>query len=256
MKQAVDSRRNREWKSHSSLTLIVWTIAALLAFAGFIALGNWQVRRLGWKLHLIAEVHSRVHAPVVPAPGPPQWPRIDAGHEQYLHVRVSGKFLNQDEVLVHGTSRLGYGYWVMTPLRTTRGFIVLINRGYIPSSLPGAAGFRSMRRPGDAVTITGLLRLTEPHGGFLRPNRPRKHLWYSRDVTAISTALGLPLKNVAPYFIDAAAQTDTHDWPVGGMTVIHFPNNHLGYAITWYILAAMVLAGAAIGARYEWRSRH
>ncbi|WP_406741163.1 SURF1 family cytochrome oxidase biogenesis protein, partial [Bordetella pertussis] len=27
---------------------------------------------------------------------------------------------------------------------------------------------------------------------------------------------------------------------------LSFPNNHLGYAITWFGLAAMVLAGAAI----------
>lgn len=256
MTQSAESRRNREWRPRSSVTLTVWTIAALLTFAGFIVLGNWQIRRLSWKLHLITEVRSRVNAPAVPALGPAQWPEIDAGHEQYLHVRVSGRFLNQDEILVRGTSRLGYGYWVMTPLRTARGFIVLINRGYIPSSLPSTPEFRSMRRPEDVVTITGLLRLTEPHGGFLRPNRPQKHQWYSRDVADMTTALGLPLKNVAPYFIDAAAQTDAHGWPVSGMTVIHFPNNHLGYAITWYVLAAMTLVGAAIGARHEWRSRH
>lgn len=214
------------------------------------------MRRLSWKLHLISEVNSRVHAPAVQAPGPTQWSRIDAGHEQYLHVRVSGSFLNQDEILVRGTSRLGYGYWLMTPLRTARGFIVLVNRGYIPASLPGTPKFRSMRRPENTVFITGLLRLTEPHGGFLRPNRPNKHQWYSRDVAAMTTALGLPPKNVAPYFIDAGAQADAQGWPVGGMTVIHFPNNHLGYAITWYALAAMTLVGAAIGARHEWRNRH
>jgi cytochrome oxidase assembly protein ShyY1 len=33
--------------------------------------------------------------------------------------------------------------------------------------------------------------------------------------------------------------------PVGGLTVVSFPNNHLQYAITWFILAAMV-AGAYI----------
>ena len=30
--------------------------------------------------------------------------------------------------------------------------------------------------------------------------------------------------------------------PVGGLTVIAFPNNHLVYALTWYALAVMVLA--------------
>lgn len=50
------------------------------------------------------------------------------------------------------------------------------------------------------------------------------------------------LSAVAPYFIDADAAVNPGGLPVGGLTVIHFPNNHLVYAITWYGLAAMVLA--------------
>lgn len=247
---------DRETKAHSPGTLIFWAIVAVIVFTGFIALGNWQVRRLSWKLHLIAEVSTRVHAPTMAAPGPPRWAQIAAGHGQYLHVHLTGKFLNRDETLVRGTSRLGYGYWVMTPMRTLRGFIVLVNRGYIPSSLPDTAGISAITPPRRTVTITGLLRLTEPHGGLFRPNRPNKQLWYSRDVDAITTALRLPHKNVAPYFVDAAAQSGGQRWPAGGLTVIQFRNHHLGYAITWYALAAMVVAGSAIGIRFEWLLRH
>lgn len=230
------------------LKAVGWIGGAAIVCAGFIGLGNWQVHRLGWKLRLIADVNSRVHAPPVAAPGPGAWQSIGAGHGQYLHVRVQGTYLNADETLVHGASRLGYGFWLLTPLRTRRGFIVLVNRGYLPASLPLSRKFASLNRPKGTVSVTGLLRLSEPHGGFLRPNRPEKQLWYSRDVGAIAASKGLPAGDVAPYFIDADAGPPAQ-WPRGGLTVIHFPNHHLGYAITWYLLALGTVAGAVIAVR-------
>ena len=53
------------------------------------------------------------------------------------------------------------------------------------------------------------------------------------------------LTGVAPYFVDADATPNPGGLPVGGLTVIAFPNNHLVYAITWYGMALM-LAGAVV----------
>ena len=91
------------------------------------------------------------------------------------------------------------------------------------------------------TTVTGLLRITEPGGMLLRSNDPAAERWFSRDVEAIAAARGLT--DVAPYFIDADAASDGPGWPVGGLTVIKFHNNHLVYALTWYGLALMVAVG-------------
>jgi surfeit locus 1 family protein len=93
---------------------------------------------------------------------------------------------------------------------------------------------------GERAEISGLLRVTEPKGGFLRSNEPAADRWYSRDIAAIAGARGLTV--VAPYFIDAAATAGLGP-PVGGLTVVSLPNNHLVYAITWFVLA--VMAGSA-----------
>jgi surfeit locus 1 family protein len=93
------------------------------------------------------------------------------------------------------------------------------------------------------TTVTGLLRINEPKGTLLRSNVPAEERWYSRDVTAIAAARGL--QNVAPYFIDADDTKNPGDLPVGGLTQIVFPNNHLVYAITWYGLAVMTFGLAA-----------
>ena len=77
--------------------------------------------------------------------------------------------------------------------------------------------------------------MTEPKGAFLRTNDASADRWFSRDVAAISAKHGL--ENPAPYFIDADATPNPGGFPVGGLTIIAFPNNHLVYALTWFALA-------------------
>lgn len=219
---------------------------ALGLCVGFVWLGNWQLRRLHWKLGLIHDVATRVHAPPVDAPGPGEWRAAASGRLDYLHVRLRGHFLGGPPTLVHGTSEFGYGYWVMAPLRTDRGFIVMINRGYVPAELPGTPAFGPATSPSGAVTLTGLLRPDEPGGGLLRRNRPAAGQWYSRDVTAMAASRGLGANAVAPYFVDADADTAAGRWPAAGLTPIRFPNHHLGYAITWYLMALGAMAAAVL----------
>lgn len=176
-------------------------------------------------------------APVA-APGPADWPNIAEAADAYRHVRLSGRFLSDRTVLVQAVTALGGGYWVVTPLLSPDGVATLVNRGFVPSDRRDPAGWR---QPAGAVSVTGLLRITEPGGAFLRRNDPASDRWYSRDVAAIARAKGLP--ETAPYFVDADAAPDRDGLPVGGLTVVAFPDNHLVYAITWFTLAAMALAG-------------
>jgi surfeit locus 1 family protein len=278
----------REGGGRSTLFLAVAGTLAILFFLVFVGLGTWQLKRRVWKLDLIARVEQRVHAPPVAAPGSAQWPRVSAAADEYRHVTVTGTFLDESQTLVQAITDLGAGYWVLTPLRTADGSIVLINRGFIPPDDRDRVA-RVTVQPRDGAntdgamgsTVTGLLRMTEPRGAFLRHNDAAANHWYSRDVQAIAAARGLTLTHVAPYFIDADAApqgevasrigsassvtsargapsaygvASTTGIPVGGLTVIAFHNSHLVYAITWYTLALMVAGAIWIGIRNEPRA--
>ncbi|MES2987750.1 MAG: SURF1 family protein [Pseudomonadota bacterium] len=200
---------------------------ALLAALGFTALGVWQVERLSWKLDLIARVDASLKAP--PAD---DWQNF----AEYRRVRLSGLFLYDRETLVKAVTEHGEGYWVMTPLRTAQG-LLLVNRGFVASEKQAR-----WCGPDTQVSVTGLLRATEPKGGFLRSNDPAAGRWYSRDVAAIAAAQ--KLGDVAPFFVDADATPNPGGYPVGGLTVVAFRNNHLVYALTWFVLAALSAAAA------------
>ena len=234
-----EAARTRGKAARPSLWLAVLSLAA---FALLIALGVWQVERRTWKLALIDRVEQRIHAAAQPIPSPASWPAVTAANDAYRHVTVSGRFLHDRETLVQAVTEEGPGYWVLTPLQRGDGKLVLINRGFVPSERRDASTRRD-GNPDGPVEITGLLRVTEPKGGFLRNNVPQHNRWYSRDVSAIAAARGL--HDLAPFFIDADAGSQTHGGPIGGLTVVSFPNNHLIYALTWFALAFM-LAGRLI----------
>ena len=248
--------------TRSALTRLILALCAGLIFAGFVALGTWQLKRLQWKLDLIERVEQRVHAPAIAAPGPDRWQQINAAADEYRHVRVSGRFLYDQTVRVQASTGLGGGFWLLTPLQRVDGSVVLINRGFIPAKAQGQGGLAGVSVPSASV-VTGLLRMSESGGGFLRRNDPAANRWYSRDVQAIAVARGL--SRVAPYFVDADALEEpaggevagnSPDRPVGGMTVIAFHNNHLVYALTWYALAMMVAGACFWVVREERRLRH
>lgn len=215
--------------------LVLCGLFALL-FAG---LGVWQVKRLGWKLDLIARVEARLHADPVDAPAPADVAPDDA----YRRVALDGHFLNGRETLVQAVTERGGGFWVLTPFETGRGFTVLVNRGFVPPERRAPSSRAAGQVEGE-THLVGLLRLSEPGGGFLRSNDPAHDRWFSRDVDAIARARGLPMEDLAPYFVDAQ-ETPAGGLPVGGLTVVRFSNNHLVYALTWFALALMC-AGAGV----------
>lgn len=206
------------------------------------ALGIWQIERRTWKLAMIERVEQRMHAAPTAPPSPASWPDVTAASDEYRRVTVNGTFLNAEETLVQAVTSDGPGFWVLTPLQMADGTTVLVNRGFVPPDKRDAATRRD-GEPQGVVSVTGLLRMSEPKGGFLRSNDAAAGRWYSRDVAAIAAARGL--SHTAPFFIDADATPNPGGVPVGGLTIVRFPNNHLIYALTWFALAFM-LAGALL----------
>ncbi len=206
----------------------VWVDVTILLLAGvmfvsMIALGNWQMRRLAWKLDLIESVQTRAYGDPVPAPP-------DAAPE-YLRVVATGTFAHDQSLRIKAVTEIGPGYWIMTPLLTD-GMAIWINRGFVPNTVEQDA----WARPQGPQRVTGLVRLDQPGGTLLERNQPDTGRWVSADLSEMSHTAGLQHAQTA-YFIDAEATGA--DWPRGGLTRLTFRNTHLAYALTWYAMAAL-----------------
>lgn len=231
------------------IRLVVISLLSLFFLAVFTGLGIWQLERLSWKLDLIARVNARVDAPAMPVPDEKDWAAVNAADDEYRHVTATGHFLNRKEALVYAATERGPGYWVLTPLQRDDGSIVYVNRGYVPMDRKDQA-IRADGEINGETRVMGLLRITEPGGTLLRSNDPADGRWYSRDVVAMGEKADLA--RIAPFFIDADATPNPGGLPVGGLTIVKFPNSHLSYALTWFAMAALSLVGGAI----LWRAEH
>jgi surfeit locus 1 family protein len=218
-------------------SLAVLGALTLLAGLGFGALGVWQLERLGAKSALVAAIGERIAAEPADPSLDGTWEKYDPERDEYRRVMLRGRFSHAAETLVQAVTAHGGGFWVLTPLLLEDGRSVLVNRGFVP---PDRREPGTRPAPGGEVSISGYLRRSEPDGGFLRGNDPVGERWYSRDVQAIAEDKGIA--DAAPFFVDADRGAPG-TYPIGGLTVLSFSNNHLSYALTWFALAVMVVGG-------------
>lgn len=235
--------------------LIVPGIVVLAALIVLVLLGNWQMRRLVWKEDLIAQASERPAGPVQALPPATEWPDLDVAGSVYRPYRLTGRFLHGGEAHVFTSLPVrpegyaGPGYWVVVPFAVSGGGIVLVNRGFAPQGRH-LVGARGESPPTGLITVTGLMRPDEARGFFLPDDEPQNNRFYARNIGDIAAAKQLS-GPVAPFTIDlVAAETPASGLPQAGETRMVFTNNHLQYAITWYGLAAALLA---VFAAFAWR---
>lgn len=220
------------------------TALALAAFAVLIALGNWQVRRLAWKEGLIDRIAERMASAPMPL-ADVEARFAGTGDVDYLPAMASGTFEHGREQFFFATHQGASGYYVYTPLRLADGRALFVNRGFVPFDRKDP-GTREEGQTAGVVTVTGLARnpLAEKPGGVFE-NDVAANIYYWKDLAAMTAGAGLEPGRVLPFFLDADDAPNPGGLPVGGVTLVSLPNNHLQYAITWYGLA-VALAGVWI----------
>ncbi|HEY0918810.1 SURF1 family protein [Devosia sp.] len=219
-------------------------VVLMLALTGvFAALGAWQWQRLAEKQALIAAVEERIHQPAIALPAAREWPALAPAYLDYRPLTASGRYVPEGTVLVFtsiagGRGRYsGPGYWVMTPLALAEGGTLFVNRGFVPEAAAAAfAGGGPL--PEGEVTVTGIGRMPEPASAFTPGADIEKRIEWVRDPERLARFAAPAPAPFAPVYLDLPAG-DAGALPQGGETVVEFPNNHLGYAMTWFGFALL-----------------
>ena len=214
-----------------------WPVASTaFAVAVLLALGTWQIDRLNWKRGLIAEIAARTAAEPAPLPAG----AFTAADWNFRRVRLEGTFRHGHEFhLLAPNRRGGFGYHVLTPFERIGGGLVLVDRGWVPDSKKDAAT-RAAGQIEGVVEVSGIARVPWRKTWITPDNDIAANVWFEPDLNAMGAQLGAVL---APILIEADAEANPGGLPLGGQTRLEIVNNHLAYAITWYVLAlaAMVI---------------
>lgn len=208
--------------------MILPLLFGLIGAAILSGFGIWQVQRLAWKEGVLAQIEARITAAPVDLPATP---RQEA--DQYLPVTVTGTFTGQGLDVLVSRKEIGAGYRVIAVMQV-QGRRVLVDRGFLKDE--DRAALRPDAQAG-AVTITGNLLWPDEVDSYTPPPDTKTEIWFARDLPRMAQAL-----NTDPILV--VARDSTLDEPlVEAMPVdtVFIPNNHLGYAIQWFGLAAVWL---------------
>ena len=206
----------------------------MLALA--VGLGVWQVQRLAWKTALLAEIDRGEVASAVPLPPDPR---------PFTKVRAEG-LLRQDLAALYGvevrTTPAGpvLGAFLLNPLERLGAVPVIVDRGWVPADAPRDT------TPIPA-SIEGYIRPPERPVRFGAADDPAGRRFYALDPVAIGASLGL--RQVAPYTLVVLGSVPPGAYPEPAQALPRPPNNHFVYALTWFGLAAALLAVFGVYAR-------
>jgi surfeit locus 1 family protein len=87
-----------------------------------------------------------------------------------------------------------------------------------------------------------VLRWPDERHWFTPADDPAHNLWFSRDPAAIAAAKDYAKTVVAPFYVEQDTPVPPGGLPQPGKLVVALPDNHLQYALTWYGLAAVLVA--------------
>lgn len=217
-------------------------IASLLTASGIailLGLGFWQIERKAWKENLIARLEQRMAAAPTDLPSPERWGMLTQDEDEFRRVKARVDFIDGARaawVYVSGSALRddikAPGYFMFQPARVSGEQIIAINRGYSPErNAPAATGTRE---------IVGYLRWQQSPSIFVSEHDASKEVWFVRDPRAMAQAL--QWGEVAPFYVAQESPVSAGGLPRPGALKVNLSNNHLGYALTWFGLAAALVA--------------
>ncbi len=215
--------------------MILPVLFGLLGAAVLVALGVWQLQRLAWKEGILADIAQRMQSAPVAVPAVAD-PVID----RFLPVTATGDFTGEALDVLVSRREIGAGYRVIAVF-VTGGRRILVDRGFVVDEARGTGHAAT-----GAVSVTGNLHWPDEIDSYTPAPDTKTGVWFARDVPMLSAALG-----TEPVLIIARSNTGDgiEAMPVGDAGI---PNNHLGYAIQWFLLAVVWLGMTAL---YLWRIR-
>ena len=215
------------------------SLITLIGLVFLCSLGFWQVSRFQQKQALWTAFARGSDALIA-------LPRAATPPARYGHVQVSGRFLSERQFLLdsmtHGSES---GYRVLVPLETDLGPTVLVDRGWVPRRSTGKTPDLTLTT--EVVHLTGRMDLL-PSRGINLPDTV-SHDWprlmNDPRMDALERALGRPLYPQILLLDPHAPDGFIRDWHAPGLP----PEQHLGYAVTWFTCALTLLG------LYIYRSR-
>ena len=210
--------------------LLLPAISTAVMLAILIGLGVWQLERMAWKQGLLDQIAQAEAQPAIDLPvTPPAFAKIRAvgNFRDDLWSLYGAQGRDTPQATIMGGQLLGV-------LDRPSG-AVLVDLGWVPTAA-------THPKPGPAI-VEGFIRPLEHPGLFAATDDVRTRRFYTLNPEAIGAALGVKL---APFTVVAIGPPGMPD---PSRVLPRPPNDHFGYALTWFSFAAILAIIFALHAR-------
>ena len=234
-----------------------WLLATLLviaALAVMVRLGIWQLDRLEARRAFNVRVHEQLDAETLTLDALAS--DLDLYAMEYRTAVVTGEYLNADAVVLRNQAWEGefgqeLGVTLLTPLLIEgTDLAILVERGWIPEDDADPVA-RQIYAVEGKVSLEGVLRRAEADfevnlrpDPTLAPDQVRLDAWNRLDLDRIDTQTDVPL---LPVYLQRSPADEQSSPPyVSSLTIELSEGPHLGYAIQWFLFAAVLAIGYPI----------
>ena len=233
-----------------------WLIAAgvMLAALGLGRLGVWQLERAAEKVAAQQALLQQQEADAEPIESiPPALLQAVAPELANRHVALQGEYLNDRTILLLAEffdNQIGYG--VVTPFRLdSNGQLVLVHRGWTTGILPPDTP-PATRPYFGATSIKAQIHLPRHRVPVMSGeiDASRWPLWLRHlEVDVVAAILGEAVFPFPVRLTEAQPGGLVRHWPAVRVDV----DQHLFYALQWFLFAAVVVVGAVLASSNLWR---
>lgn len=226
--------RLRQFRFDWKLSLLTALLLPLL-----LSLGFWQLRREQEKLQLQEQYAAREgEAPVALG-------ALDPNSDlQYRRVTFRGEYDNAHTFLLDNRIHQGQvGFEAITPVTTTSGDLVFVNRGWLPQGAT-RADLPALEEIDGTVDLRGTVYVpvgTQLVLGASEASDTWPRIVQTLDLPVMAAAAGYADRPLFPYTVRLDAATPgvlVRDWPV----ISTSPEKHRAYAVQWFAMATMLIA--------------
>ncbi|ADM08510.1 hypothetical protein PB2503_02157 [Parvularcula bermudensis HTCC2503] len=210
-------------------------LTAVVAVATFVllGLGTWQLFRLDWKRELIATTATHQSAEPLPLSDILSLP---VAEREWRSVTIEVERALPPIAHVIGTHEGQSGFFVFSLVELPNGGSLPVNHGFVAfADRQGDYDFSPPRR------LVGLYRTAAPRQGLAQmlapPDNAETGTFYGREPEGLIAYLFGGAVPPDPFYLSRLDDQLVSPL-VAHRTRPAFSNNHLGYALTWFGLAA------------------
>jgi surfeit locus 1 family protein len=212
-------------------------LMGVLGVAVLMSLGFWQLDRMEEKRAYLDEMEARIANAPIPLPAVPE-----EGPHKFQAVTAEGRFTGEFLEVLAGQKGASPGVMVVEAFELRDGRRIMVQRGFVEEEA------RTTPRAPHAATVEGNLHWPDDASSSTPPPDAKTGLWFARDVPAMAAKL-----QTEPTLIVARAPTGDGIAPMP-VDTSGIPDNHWGYAIQWFLLAA-TWAGMTVFLLWRIRTR-